>query len=153
MGDFIQPIDLAPFATIEESKALDMIEDAEAMAWLSAPCLSDLDALTAKQKAATKAILRSAIVRWAEAGSGAKTSRSALGYAETIDTTNPRKGLFWPSEIKQLQDICATEGAGKAFSFDRTTAMSVLHAEACALVFGANYCDCGADIAGFALYE
>ncbi|MGW3545892.1 hypothetical protein ACWDNI_35870 [Nocardia niigatensis] len=153
MGDFIATTDLAPFATIAEPKALAMIEDAEAMAKLSAPCLKAPADLTLEQKAAAKAILRGAVLRWADAGSGAVVTKAAGPYSQTLDTSNPRRNLFWPSEIKQLQDICASADAGKAWSFDRTTALSVIHAEACALAMGAAYCDCGADIAGFALYE
>ncbi|AHH22101.1 hypothetical protein NONO_c73450 [Nocardia nova SH22a] len=153
MGDFIAPTDLAPFTTMVEAKATAMIEDAEAMAKLSAPCLKDLDKLTDDQKAAAKAILRGALLRWANAGNGGVVTRTALGYSETIDTSNPRRNLFWPSEISQLQDICAAADAGKAWSFDTTTALSVVHGETCSTVFGANYCDCGAVLAGFPLYE
>lgn len=153
MGDFIQPTDLAAFATIAEPKATAMIEDAEAMAKLSAPCLRTVADLTDDQKAATKAILRGALLRWDGSGNGAVTTRAALGYSETIDTSNPRRNLFWPSEISQLQDICAAADAGKAYSVDTATAISVVHSDTCSTVFGATYCDCGADLAGYALYE
>jgi hypothetical protein len=153
MGDFIAPTDLAPFATIAEPKAVAMIEDAEAMAKLSAPCLRSLADLTDDQKAAAKAVLRGALLRWAESGNGGVTTKTAGPYSQTIDTSNPRRNLFWPSEISQLQDICAAADAGKAWSFDTVSPLPVVHSETCALVFGANYCDCGADLAGFALYE
>ncbi|MFE3060592.1 hypothetical protein [Nocardia sp. NPDC059239] len=151
MGDFIQPADLAPFATIPEPKALAMIADAEAMAKLSAPCLKTLGDLTDEQKAAAKAIIRGAVLRWADVGAGSVTTKTAGPFGQTVDTT--RRNLYWPSEIKQLQDICASVDAGKAWSFSRTAAMSTTHAEACALDLGANYCDCGADLAGMPLYE
>lgn len=152
MGDFIQPADLVPFATIEEAKALAMIEDAEAMAAEAAPCITGDD--FAKQ-AAVKAILRAAILRWNDAGAGAKTSRSALGYAETIDTTNPRKGLFWPSEIEQLQKLCRAPDAGGAFDIDTVSGCgAIVHSEVCAVNFGADYCSCGAVLTqGLPLYE
>jgi hypothetical protein len=57
---------------------------------------------------------------------------------------------FWPSEIEQLQDICKQETTG-AFSVD--TACGTFHSPVCALYFGAAYCSCMADIAGFPLYE
>ncbi|HET8556188.1 MAG TPA: hypothetical protein VFL58_02640 [Gaiellaceae bacterium] len=40
---------------------------------------------------------------------------------------------------------------GQAFAIDTLSAGST-HAPWCSLAFGANYCDCGADIAGFPLY-
>lgn len=153
MGAFIQPADLAPFATIDAAKAEAMIEDAEAMAKLSAPCLKDLTTLSDDQKAAAKAILRGALLRWAEAGNGGVVTRTAGPYSQTVDTSNPRRNLFWPTEIGQFQDICADADAGKAFSFDTTASMTSVHGETCSIVFGANYCDCGAALAGYALYE
>ncbi|HET8537609.1 MAG TPA: hypothetical protein VFL73_10570 [Solirubrobacteraceae bacterium] len=40
---------------------------------------------------------------------------------------------------------------GQAFAID-TLSVGSTHAPWCSLAFGANYCDCGADIAGFPLY-
>lgn len=141
MGDFIERTDLAPFATIAEAKADAMIEDAEAMAVEVAPCITD-DAFA--KKPAVKAVLRAAILRWNDAGSGAKVTQAALGYSQTIDTSSPRKGLFWPSEIEQLQKVCAAEGGGKAFSVDTLGTGMVMHADICSINFGATYCSCGA---------
>ncbi|MBF6363207.1 hypothetical protein IU447_24120 [Nocardia farcinica] len=153
MGDFIGATDLAPFATIDAAKAAAMIADAEAMATNAAPCISEADFPAAK-KAVVKAILRAAILRWNDTGSGAKTSMSALAFSQTIDTTNPRKGLFWPSEIEQLQNLCKTAETGGAFNVDTIPASLVAHAETCALVFGASYCSCGAELTGgIPLYE
>ena len=39
-----------------------------------------------------------------------------------------------------------------AFSID-TVGCATVHADICALNFGASYCSCGADIAGWPLYE
>jgi len=153
---FLTPDDLAPFATIEPSKAAAMIEDAEAMAALAAPCITD-DAFRARPELAggLKAILRGAILRWNDAGTGAVTQQQAGPFGQSIDTRNPRKSMFWPSEIEQLQDLCATfnnvrsEGA---FSVDTAPVMGGVHAEWCAINFGANYCSCGADIAGYPIF-
>ena len=55
MGMFIIPADLIPFAPdIDPVKAEAMIEDAEAMAILAAPCLEE--GLTAAKMGAVKAI-------------------------------------------------------------------------------------------------
>lgn len=151
MGTFISESDLTPFAVIEAAKAAAMIADGEAMAKLVAPCITDAGFAHAD---AVKAILRGAILRWNDAGSGAVTSQSAGPYSQTVDTTRARKSLFWPSEIEQLQDICAPSGGG-AFSVDTlSTGSAVVHADICALTFGGEYCSCGAVLTqGLPLYE
>lgn len=162
MGLFIDNFDLAPFATIPEAKAAAMVEDAEAMAILAAPCLPDLltapggelpaDAARRLAKvAALKAILRGAILRWFDAGSGAMQSQTAGPFGQVLDTRVQRKAMFWPSEIEQLQNLCQSSEAGKAFAVD-TVSVSTYHAATCSLNFGALYCSCGADIAGVPIF-
>ena len=133
-------------------KAQAMIDDASAIAVLVAPCLADEDELTDAQLAAVKAVLRGAIIRWNEAGSGAIQSETAGPFSQTLDTRQTRKAMFWPTEIEQLQQICAGTGGGGIFSIDTAPGCSTTHAEICSINFGA-YCSCGADIAGFPLYE
>lgn len=116
---FLVPADLTAFATIDETKALAMIEDSEAMALLAAPCLSDPDFLAdAALVSVVKAVLRGAILRWNDAGSGAVTQQGAGPFQQTVDTRTVRRGMFWPSEIAQLRDLCAAfsgEGSDGAF--------------------------------------
>lgn len=151
---FLTTADLAEFATISDAKAQAMIDDASAIALLAAPCLADEDALTDTQVAAIKAVLRGAILRWHESGSGAVQSQTAGPFSQTIDNRQQRRGMFWPSEIEQLQDICKGEGDGGAFSIDAAGTCSVIHADICALNFGGDYCSCGAVLTGlFPLYE
>lgn len=159
---FIDAFDLEPFATIDPAKAAAMIEDAEAMAILTAPCLPDLLTIPAGElpadlarrtakTSALKAILRSAILRWNDAGSGAMQSQTAGPFGQVLDTRVQRRAMFWPSEIEQLQNLCQSAEAGKAFAVD-TVGVSTYHAAACSLNFGALYCSCGADIAGFPIF-
>jgi len=144
--------DLEPFATIEQVKAEAMIVDAMAMAVLAAPCLDD-DDLDPKKAAAAKAVIRGAILRWNEAGTGAATQLAALGFSQTMDTRQQRRGMFWPSEIEQLQKICQDQSSsGGAWSYD-TVGTTTIHADTCSLNFGATYCSCGADIAGYPLWD
>ena len=144
---FLTPDDLAPFAVIPTAKAAAMIEDAEAQATLVAPCIAG--ELDAAKMAAVKAILRRAILRWEDAGSGALSSSQMGPYSQSVDTRQPQRGMFWPSEIEQLQGICATSNG--AFAVDTLGAGSI-HTPWCSLMFGASYCDCGADIAGQPIY-
>lgn len=119
--DLITVADLTPFATIDEDKALAMVADATALALISAPCLSG-DSLTDEQVAAAKAVLRGAVLRWNETGTGAVTSQTAGPFGQVIDTHQPRRTLFWPSEITALQRICQGTDDGSAFSVDTATA-------------------------------
>lgn len=119
---FLTPADLAPFATIDAAKATEMIADAEAMAALAAPCITDLEFQADPSRiAAIKAVLRAALLRWHESGSGAVTQQTAGPFGQTIDTRQTRRGMFWPSEIAQLRDMCAAftnSTAGNAFELD-----------------------------------
>lgn len=156
---FLTLDDLAPFApSLDDAKAQAMIDDATAVALLTAPCLATEDEdnpLTALQLAAVKAVLRGAILRWDEAGSGALSAQTAGPFSQTLDTRTQRRGMFWPSEIEQLQNICKGEGDGGAFSIDTLPASTTaIHADICALNFGALYCSCGAVLTAlFPLYE
>lgn len=145
----LTPDDLTPFAEVDEYKAEAMIADALAMAAVVAPCILDEDFAYA---AAAKAILRGAILRWHEAGTGAFVQQGAGPFQVTMDSRQQRRGMFYPSEITQLQDLCRESGTGQAFTIDTIGTQSI-HADICALNFGAVYCSCGAWIAGFPLYE
>ena len=140
--------DLAPFASIDDAKADEMIADAIAMAAIVAPCILTDEF---EHGAAAKAIIRGAILRWNDAGSGAFSQTTTGPFGATMDTRTQRRGMFWPSEITDLQKLCASSSGG-AFAID-TAPGGTVHAETCSLVFGALYCSCGADIAGFPLYE
>ncbi|MCF8607538.1 hypothetical protein L5I01_29695 [Gordonia sp. HY442] len=106
----ITPSDLSPFAAITEAKATAMIADALAMATLVAPCIIDE---TFAHADAAKAVIRGAILRWNAADTGAITRQAAGSFSLEIDSTQRRNGLFWPSEIEQLQGMCkgASDGA------------------------------------------
>jgi len=97
---------------INEVTAKGMIADAIAQARLAAPCLTDEDKLSEDQRAQYKAILRAAIIRWEDAGSGAASSEMLVGGRFTqqrvIGSPGQRRGLLWPSEIDLLRQICGT---------------------------------------------
>ncbi|OBK44839.1 hypothetical protein A5656_05435 [Mycobacterium gordonae] len=114
-GPLLTPADLAHFATIPTAKAAAMIEDALAMAAVVAPCIT---AGGFAHRAAAKAIVRGAILRWHEAGSGAVQTQTTMSYGQTIDTRQPRKAMFFPSEIDQLKKLCRSDDEGGAFSLD-----------------------------------
>ena len=129
-----------------------MVAGANAKAARIAPCLSSADpAPTQDQLAEAVLILVGAVKRWADAGSGALQQQTAGPFSQTLDTRQRPGFNLWPSEIEQLQAICATEKAG-AFSIDTAPECSA-HLPWCSLNFGATYCSCGVDIAGEPIFE
>jgi|SRR5690554_275464 len=145
----LTPDDLEPFAAIPEARALALIEDAIALAARVAPCILDEDFAHA---AAAKAVLREAILRRNEAGSGAVTQQGAGPFQLSVDTRQPRRAMFRPDEVAQLQELCR-DATPAAFSVDTAPAGGSRHSPICSLMFGAAYCSCGADIAGEPLHE
>lgn len=143
-GPILTPADLEPFATIDPAKAQAMIDDAVAQTLRVAKCLRTADEETLL---AAKAILRRSVLRWNDSGSGSVTQVSALSFSQSVDTrvTNSR-GLFWPSEITDLQALCKSPDEGKAYNIDTVGRRAPVHADTCSLVFGAAYCSCGADL-------
>lgn len=115
----LTPDDLTPFASIDEVKAQAMIDDALALAARVAPCILEA---TFEHDAAAKAILRGAVLRWNDAGTGAYQQQTAGPFGVTMDTRQQRRGMFWPSEIEALQGLCNTEHASGAFSLDQVPA-------------------------------
>lgn len=142
----LTPDDLVPFATIDGAKAQAMIDDAMALAARVAPCILDADFT---YDAAAKAILRGAVLRWNDAGTGSVQYQMAGPFSQSIDTKQPRRGMFWPSEITDLQRLCTDQQSSGAFAVDTVPTDGVaMHADTCALNFGATYCSCGAVLTG-----
>lgn len=159
MAEIITVTDL-PSAIQTAEMVETMVAGANARASRVAPCLTwdgtiaDQPAPTADQLAEAKLVLLGAVKRWAEAGAGAFQSQSAGPFGVTVDTRQRTGFNLWPSEIEALQDICRDPDAGgKAFSIDTAPGVSSIHAPWCALAFSATYCSCGADIAGYPIFE
>ena len=154
---YIELGDLAPFADIEATKAEAMIADALAQAKQAAPCLKDETQLDVDQIALVRSVLRSAILRWNERGSGVATQQTVGPFSMAVDTrTTGARSLLQPSEISTLQEVCrAVTGAagGKAFSVDTAPAGLFGHAPWCDLFFSGAACSCGYDLAGTQLWE
>lgn len=116
----LAPSDLEPFAAIDVVKAEAMIDDALALAARVAPCITDP---TFEHESAARAILRGAILRWNESGTGALSTQQAGPFAMGIDTRQQRRAMFWPSEIDALQELCRDgDPSTQAFTIDSTPA-------------------------------
>lgn len=153
----ITPADLAPFATIDSAKAGAMIADVMASAVRVAPCLRD-ETLTDDLAAAAKAILRGALLRWNDQGSGATTTVTTGAFSATTQAAE-RRGLLWPSEVTDLQDVCRQhspdngERVARAYAIDTAPVAASMHLPWCDLMFLGASCSCGASIAGAPIYE
>lgn len=132
----------------------EMVAGANAKASRVAPCLDSTDPPpTAGQLAEAKLVLLGAVKRWVEAGAGAFQQQTAGPFSVSTDTRQRSGYNLWPSEIEALQDLCST-GSADAFSVDTAPGCTLNHSPICALVFGAAYCSCGADLTGAGpLYE
>ena len=157
---FLTPADLAPFADIDEAKASAMIEDVEARAAQAAPCITEAGFLADEPRAAAvRSILRQAVLRWNDAGTGVFTQLGAGPYQASSDNRQERKPLLWPSEISDLRDICSAYSgdtvSDRAFSVRPTRAGGDPHQPWCAIHFRAGYCSCGPDLTDYQypLYE
>ena len=108
--------------SVADEQVEAMIADAIAQATLVAPCLKDEARLDHDQTAQFRAVLRGVVLRWIDAGNGAVTSlmetMGPFARQQTVDSSKLRKGLFWPSEIDLLQQICRGGPGRKSATVD-----------------------------------
>lgn len=159
MATIIETSDL-PEALRAHELVETMVAGANAKASRVAPCLvaavaaADPTDEQQAQVAEAKLILIGAVKRWVEAGAGSFAQQTAGPFSVSTDTRQRAGFNLWPSEIQGLQDICSSGSVGRtAFSIDTVPADDATHADWCSVNFGAAYCSCGADIAGFPIYE
>lgn len=159
MATIITKADLP--ALVQAHELVDaMVAGANAKASRVAPCLVtavDADPQTDEQKAMldeARLVLVGAVQRWAQAGSGAFTQQTAGPFNVSTDTRQRTGFNLWPSEITDLQSLCSDGSTDReAFSVDTAPTRAWQdHAQICSIFFG-DPCSCGANIAGFALYE
>ena len=156
MAVFITTADLP--ASIQSAELVDaMLAGANAKAARVAPCLtwdgSDTTkpAPTQDQLAEVRLVLIGAVKRWVEAGSGALSQQTAGPFGISVDTRQKSTGFnLWPSEIEQLQDICANGTTASSGAFSITPGGSAsAHLPWCSINLGATFCSCGADLTNY----
>lgn len=138
-----------------------LLDGLNAKAVRVAPCLNPAPpgVVDAGKLAEAKLILLGVVKRWVEAGSGAiQTEQNTAGVfsrSTTIDTRQRGGWKLWPSDITDLQDLCKeiTGTEGKAFVVNIGPTCDVIHQPWCSLMLGATFCSCGADLAGYPLWE
>ena len=106
-------------ASVQTAELVDaMVDGANAKASRVAPCLAwtGADAAhpapSAETLAEARLVLIGAIKRWSEAGSGAVQSVTSGPFGQTIDTRQRTGYNLWPSEIADLQGLCANAQGG-----------------------------------------
>lgn len=152
MANIIEVTDLP--AAIRTGELIDaLVAGANAKAARVAPCLTGSPSPTPGQRDEAKLVLIGAVRRWAEAGSGAVQQQTAGPFSMTTDNRQRTGYNLWPSEIKDLQDICKNADDGRrAFAVD-TVGTGGYHSPICSIYFGSSTCSCGADLAGQPIYE
>lgn len=140
---------------IDDKVLQAMLDGLNAKALRVAPCLHpDNDPPpTPELLAESKLILLSAFQRFSDVGAGAITQLGAGSFQMSTDTRQRSGYNLWPSEITALQDLCKARESGGAFAIDTAPRRPAWHVDICAVNFGADYCSCGAVLAGFPLYE
>lgn len=128
MADEIISIDDLPQSVIDavDSDLLQvMLDSVNATASRVAPCLIETDpAPSDGQLAEARLVLIAAIIRWSQVGVGGVTQQSEtlgpINRAITYDTSRIGGYNLWPSEIRRLQEVCASGPGGNAFEIDTT---------------------------------
>lgn len=152
-------IDVTDLPTaLQSAELIDlMVAGANARAARVAPCLVSTDPVpTVEQTDEAKLVLVGAVKRWAETGAGALQAQTAGPYGMTVDTRQRTGFNLWPSEIEALQDICTSGTDTSSGAFSITPSQSTTsHMPWCAIMLGADYCSCGADLTNYEypLYE
>lgn len=148
-----------PFATLQEFKdrwpdapvgidahATVLLEDASQFILDLVPAAGS--ASEATRRRVVCAVVRRSMEAGASEGAGLETFQQSAGpFSYSAKPANPHGDFYLTKAEKQ-----ALSGAQKAFSVPIGGATGPYHAEWCSLNFGANYCSCGADIAGYPIY-
>lgn len=147
-----------PFATLEELKArwpdFPVGADAHATVLLEDASQFILDTVPASASAteSTRRRIVCAVVRRAipsqDGMEGLESFQESAGpFSHTFKPVNP-SGDFYLTKAEKS----ALGGPQKAFGVQIAGLSSVVHSDWCSLNFGATYCSCGADIAGYPIF-
>lgn len=94
------------FPSANRDQVAALIEGAVARAVLVAPCLGEPEFTN---YAALKGIIRDAVLRRVEGSTGVLATQTAGPFGQSFDTRTSPRALFFPSEIHELQALCAAQ--------------------------------------------
>jgi hypothetical protein len=149
-----------PFATVQELRdrwpdfpaggeahATVLLEDASQFILDVAPSAANVSESTRRRVVC--AVVRRAMEAAAGDMGGMSQVQATTGpYSTSYTPTNPHGDFYLTKTEKQSLGV----GRQRAFSVQVGTTVTPIHAPTCSLNLGANYCSCGADIAGFPIY-
>ncbi len=106
---YLTAADLSPFTNASAEQLAVMIRDVEALAVAAAPCLGYPERLSESQRAQVVAVLRGAVLRWAEHATRDNRQMMAGPYSIGPGQQQPqdRRPLLWPTELSALAAVCA----------------------------------------------
>lgn len=149
-----------PFASLEELRARwpdlppgsephaeVLLEDASQFILDTVPTAGTVSEAT-RRRVVCSVVRRS--IEANQTGTGVESWQQSTGpFAATIRPVNPSGDFYLTKQEK------AALGAGRsqAFGVQIADTSTLVHRPWCALMFGATYCSCGADIAGAPIYE
>jgi hypothetical protein len=121
MGLYLGPEDFTALVEVEADRLAILIEDAEVFAVMAAPPLAVPSALTEQQRAQARTILRRAVVRESDSGTGAKVQEVAGPYSYSVDTrTAGRVSFLTDEEEDALRGVVGIVKSTQAFNIDVT---------------------------------
>lgn len=156
------PLTWAELQVFEPELAEDMADAMITSVWARctkvAPCLKEMEWSETESDEEyentqlVKTIVRAAVLRWSDSGSGIVTQRIAGDYQETLSGVSGG-GLLRPDEIRDLQQLCATSSTQAAVTVPTWPDGPYVtqHAAWCDVSFGGLTCDCGADLSATGL--
>lgn len=134
----------ASATTDEENQWTMWIADARLLIQARLGDLEDLD------EAVLDYVVREAVVAHIRHPDDATQVSESVGDASTSRTYRSGKGRV--TILEEWWSLLLPPDGGKAFTLD-TVGSTALHMPWCSSYFGADYCSCGADIAGYPIYE
>lgn len=155
---FATPEDLAarwrPLTTEEQAVALVLLEDASARIRVEFP---DVDARIAADpqgldpavpRMIVCAMVKRAMLAGTDQAVAASIQQTAGPYSQSTTFANPTGDLYLTSGERRM----LKGSPQQAFTVSMASGYGRAHAISCSLRFGATYCSCGSDIAGFPIY-
>lgn len=136
-------------ADADRGQVDELVSEVCALARARVPALADEAALSPDQAAAVKGRLRTAVLRYLDAGDGSivtQTDSAPAGYShsQTVHSTR-RGGILTDYDVEELLKILgdsARRGSGAAFSLARSgLSRTAGHDDGCGVFWGAA-CDC-----------
>lgn len=155
---FATPDDLAarwrPLTEVEIAQAIVLLEDASARIRVEFP---DVDARIAAvpqeldpaiPRMIVCAMVKRSMLAPSDQGAAASVQQSAGPYSQSTTFANPTGDLYLTSGERRM----LKGSPQQAFTVSMSSHSGRAHAISCSLRFGATYCSCGSDIAGFPIY-